>query len=101
MDNKIYWFITCFNFNEKGHVTASRCFGFFTNKAEAIRVIENNETDLWEYLYDYAVIEPYYEGLYGYVHDNYRQFYKYNQKRNMYEPIDTPECFIHVYGFAI
>jgi hypothetical protein len=42
----------------------SRCFGYFIKKEDAIKAVENNESDLHECLYDYIVIENLKEGLY-------------------------------------
>ena len=38
--------------------------GFFTDLAEAIRVVKENVTDIFEHCYNYAVVEGYEEGLY-------------------------------------
>ena len=37
--------------------------GFFTDLAEAIRVVKENVTDIFEHCYNYAVVEGYEEGL--------------------------------------
>ena len=66
---------------------------------EADDTLSNNKTDLWEYCYDYGVIEEYHTGLFGY---NFKRwFYKYNKETGFYDHIDEPEELKHYAGFAI
>ena len=71
MDKKIYWFITVFESLEAGKSEGvkddSRCWGFFSDKNEALNVLHGNITDLWETVYDYAVLEGFYEGICGHT----------------------------------
>ena len=102
MENK-YYFITVFekieNKNGLLHTGATRCWGFYSNFDDADKVLRNNMTDLWETVYDYGIIEEFCEGISGYT--GYREFYKYNQKKDIYEPIDEPKEFMHYASFAI
>ena len=106
MEDKVYWFITVFEYAEidnfgwpkTGH---TRCWGFYTNKEYAIRALHCNYTDMQETCYNYAVLEPYYEGISGEVFDEPRQFFKYDKEKNGYFEIDEPEGFAHVMGFAL
>jgi hypothetical protein len=61
--------------------------------------VRNNVTDLWEYTYDYAVIEEYREGISGYTWR--RWFFKYNQSIDEYQPIDEPTECTHYASFAL
>lgn len=102
--SKPYWFITVFeivNKTECGYpdVGYERCWGFFSNKADALKVLHGNETDLYETVYRYAVLEKYYEGISNYAFE--RQFFEYNKERNGYFEIDEPDVFKHFVGFGI
>lgn len=103
MDNQIYWFITVFKEFDKNYgIKCSRTWGFYRNKEEALKVIKYNVTDLWETIYDYAVLEPYYEGISGYCFDEPREFFQYDYKENKYYPIGyEPEEIKNYVGFAI
>ena len=56
---------------------------------------------MWETCYNYAILEPYYEGISGYVFNEDRQFFKYNREKDGYFEIDEPEGFGHMVGFSI
>ena len=58
-------------------------------------------TDLWETCYDYAILEPYYEGICEIGNKSDRQFFKYDREKDGYFEIDEPEGFAHVVGFGI
>ena len=102
MNDKIYWFITVFTrFDDKYGIKGSRTWGFYSNKEDAFNVLKYNTTDLWEYCYDYAVIEAYHEGISGYDFEEGRQFFKYDQELDSYKPIEEPEEVKHYASFAI
>lgn len=95
-----YYFITVFNrFDDKYGIAGARTWGFYTNYGEADLALGTNRTDLWEYTYDYALLEEYVEGISGY--NFWRQWYKYNIERGFYEKIEEPECVKHFCSFAI
>lgn len=80
----------------------TRCVGFYHDKESAERSVEENCCDIWEYLYDYVVIEATPPGVYGTSSSGCeRWFYKFNQETERYEPIEEPECVKHIYGFGI
>ena len=103
--DKIYWFITVFEkFDNKWGIKNSRTWGFFSNKEDALNILRNNYTDLWETVYDYAVLEPYYEGVSGYCFDESREWFMYNETMGGYLPLDLekePEEVKYYVGFAI
>ncbi len=103
MTDHIYWFITVFEkFDEKWGIKNSRTWGFFVNKEEALDTLKNNRTDLWETVYNYAILEPYYEGISGYCFDEPREFFQYDYKENKYYPIGyKPEEVKGYASFAI
>lgn len=73
--------------------------GFYSNKQDALNTLHENRTDLWETIYNYAVLEEYYEGISN--HTMNRQFFKYDREENGYFEIDEPECVKHLCSFAI
>ena len=105
MEDKIYWFITVFEKVKTNigwpDIGACRVWGFYTNKEDALNTLHENRTDLWETCYDYAILEPYYEGISEYCFEEDRQFFKYDAEKDGYFEIDEPEGFNHVVGFGI
>ena len=101
--DKIYWFITVFEkFDNQYGIKNARTWGFYSYKEKALEILRHNYTDLWETVYDYAVLEPYYEGISGYSFDDEREFFQYDYKENKYYPIGyEPEEVKHYVGFAI
>ena len=106
MEDKVYWFITVFETAETDNfgwpkIGDTRCWGFYTDKEDALNILHSNITDLWESCYNYAVLEPYYEGICGIGPKRDRQFFKYNKEENGYVEIDEPDGFNHVIGLGI
>lgn len=98
------WFITVFQkvepddrwFAEFG---AQRTWGYYSERETAVQALHENWTDMWEYLYDYAVLEYMEEGLAPCALD--RQWYKFDQERWGYFEIEEPECVKHLVNFAL
>lgn len=106
MEEKVYWFITVFEKCEDDgrgwpHIGDSRCWGFYTNREDALNTLHENRTDLFETCYHWAVLEPYYEGISGIGYKEDRQFFKYDKERDGYFEVDEPDYVKHVVGFAI
>lgn len=72
---------------------AERTPGFYHDFEDAESAVINNCCDIWEYLYNYAVIHEVKPGLYP--HYEMRKFYKYNIDIGKYEPIEESEEFKH------
>ena len=72
---------------------------FYNNFEDAHMVVKNNITDIWETIYDFAIIEEYHPGISGY--NFYRWFYKYNKEKDIYECIEEPKELRHYAGFAM
>jgi len=98
-DNQKYYFITVFRSYDDYGPHGIRCWGFFDNFKEAHTAIRSNNTDMWETIYNFAVIEEYLPGISGY--NFHRWFYKYNQAMDMYDRIEEPEALYHYVGFAL
>ena len=103
LNDKTYWFITVFKeFDDIYGIKGARTWGFYSNKEDALKVLKENRTDIWEYCYDYAVLEAYHEGISGYDFEEGRQFFKYDQSMNSYIPMETePKEVKHYASFAI
>lgn len=100
-----YWFITVMEKIEPDERFLAkfgdkRCWGFYSNQNWALEALHTNATDMWETIYDYAVLEKYYEGISNEEMSS-RQFFKYDRKRNGYFEIDEPECVKHLCSFSI
>lgn len=86
---------------------ATRTPCFYHTLKDAKYTVENNVCDIWEYCYQYAVIEEVDIGCYPYC--GKRWFYKWELDespsckpyKGRYVPIDTPEELKNVVNFAI
>ena len=99
MKTKSYYFITVFSSYDEHGPHGMRCWGFYRNFNEAHNTLTNNITDLWEYTYDYGIIEEYEEGIGNYQFN--RWFYKYDQKLNQYVLENEPKELKHYVSFAL
>ena len=97
---KKYYFMTVFRELDKNYgPNGMRCWGFYEDFDSADQAVKHNATDMWETIYDYAVVEEYYAGISGY---NFcRWFYKYNKETGMYDRIEEPEEVKHYASFAM
>ena len=82
---------------EFGH---ERNIGYYCDLNAAQETVINNECDIWETIYTYAMIEEVYEGLYGSAGTR-TWWYKYNDKIGMYEEMPQPEFTKNRFGFTI
>jgi len=88
--------ITVFvDYDEKG-IHNSRCVGYYTNFADADEDVKNNNLDIHEYTYTYAVIEKMEEGLYPLAKE--RWFYEWD---GGYKPMEEPKELIFYTNFCI
>lgn len=99
------WFITVFNkieCDEHGWLDCGgqRTWGYYAERNTAVQALHENWTDMWEYCYNYAVIEQYEEGISGYVIGS-RQWFKWDDERAGYFEIDEPKEVKHYCSFAL
>ena len=99
------WFITVFEKIEPSangwpEFGCQRTYGFYSERETAVRALHENWTDMWEYCYDYAVIEKFDEGISHYVFGS-NQWFKFDRECEGYFEIDTPECAEHLVCFAL
>ena len=66
----------------------SNFIGWFSSERKAREFVINNTCDIWETIYDYALIEEWCEGYAGFAVNPY--WYKYNKEIGKYEPILAP-----------
>ena len=105
MENvKSYWFITVMEKIEKDprylyNLGSTRCWGFYSNKQDALDALHINATDMWETIYDYAVMEEYYEGIAGYGEES--QYFKYDREKDGYFEIETPSFMQYFRAISI
>lgn len=98
------WFITVmeklepneYSFADTG---CQRTWGYFNSKAMAVAALHSNCTDMWETIYNYAVLEEIGLGIANICED--RQWFKFDYKRNGYFEIEEPECVKHLCNFAL
>lgn len=85
------YFITCFQkyeIDKNGWPDVGHCrtFGYYNDRDVAIRMVELNNLDIQERLYNYAVVEYIPEGLYNIAEE--RIFFKWNEEKRMFEQIE-------------
>lgn len=78
-----------------------RTWGYYSDREKAVQALHKNLTDMYEYLYDYALIEKFEEGICPYASPNNRQWFKWDSERKGYYEIEEPEVAKHVVNFAI
>lgn len=99
------WFITVFQKVEPdgrgwAEFGAERCWGYYADRETAVQALHENWTDMNEYLYGYAVLEKFEEGISHYVWGS-RQWFKFDYELGGYFEIEEPECVKHLSSFAI
>lgn len=85
------YFITCFSKYEKTElgwpdIGASRTVGYYLHKEWAIEDLHNNNCDIRECLYDYAVVEKIPIGLYPIAEETI--YFKWDKDRQGFYEID-------------
>lgn len=90
------FFITCFSKIETDKLGwidmgAVRTFGYERTFEEAEESLNLNRCDMWEYLYDYAVVEKINYGIHPDCEE--RWFFKYNKEKDGFFRIEEPEEF--------
>jgi hypothetical protein len=81
----------------------TRCVGFFTTFSQAEKCVIENWGDIFEYYYDFAVVEEVTEGLYNCCQgDNYlKQWYKWNSKVKRYKKVKEPKFAKNIINWSI
>lgn len=79
-------------------VGSTNTVGFYYGEKVANHAVKENNCDMWEYCYDYALIEKIYPGVYGCSLK--RWLYKFDVETKEYKQIEEPEFFKHVMGYA-
>lgn len=102
--DKIYT-VTCYEpRNEKRYGfpanSSRRTWGWFPNKARAIRSVLNNETGMFEIgYYTYAVIEEYRSGIIASAHNAW--WYKYDHKTKKVKAVPAPKFAKNIINYAM
>ena len=101
----IYTITTFEKFDEKyGYPSNSRCVGYYKTFEDADKIVRKNCGDIFEWFYNYVVIEKVEVGLYPVCME--RWFYSVNYENEYYKnatfkPIDEPKSVKHIINFAI
>ena len=77
----------------------SELVGYYSSKEEAFNAVHNNRGDMYETLYDYAIIEEVEEGLYPCSMT--RWFFKFNSALQKYEDMKEPDGFSSCCGLVV
>lgn len=92
------YFITTIQI-KNNQIQSTRCVGYVSDLDLAKEIIENNEYDLNETIYNYALIENIPEGIYQY--DMSPLWFKFNELDEKYKPCEIPECCKNNVGFGM
>lgn len=84
------YFITTIHSKDENSID-TRCVGYFEDLETAKIILENNACDLFECLYEYAVIEKVEEGLYQLPKKEY--WFVINKTYDGYVAIEKPSKF--------
>ena len=98
------FFITCFSKVAKDDLGwldmgTSRTFGFKETFEEVEYALNHNVCDMWEYLYDYAIVEEMHPAIHPTVEN--RWFYKYDREKNGFFSMEEPEEFKYCCNIAL
>lgn len=92
------YFITTIRI-KNNEVQTQRCVGYVDTYEKAEQIIINNEYDINETIYQYAIIENIPMGLYQY--DEHPQWFKWNDLLEIYEKCESPKFLKNWIGFGI
>ena len=99
MEKVSMFFVTTLYVDKNGELCTSRCVGYFETYEEAKDVVLNNILDIFERLYNYAVIEEVSPGLYEL--DLNPHWFKISDDYDSYHEIEKPKFAEHIVGFGI
>lgn len=104
-EDKAKYFITTFvkydtDQNGLPDIGEARTVGYYDSKEEAISRVLENRCDLWETIYTYAVVERLSSGLYPFVSEEERWFFKWNNDTKQYEPTEPFKDNFGNYAFG-
>lgn len=77
-----------------------RNVGYYTDLGDAINCVSNNDGDIWETIYTFAMIEEIQEGLYGSA-GSHTWWFKWNNMNQQYESMDMPDLAANKFGFIM
>lgn len=72
--------------------------GYFTNLDDAINAVKNNELDVFEHCYNYAVIEAFDEGFYP-MPEMKQMWFRYDKQTDSAYEIEPP-VYNKIYKYA-
>lgn len=93
------YFITCFQKYEQTEygvpdIGGSRTFGYYPHKEWAVEDLHNNNLDMREAVYDYAIVEKIPMGLYPLAEETI--YFKWDEEKQGFYEVDGSEfedCF--------
>jgi hypothetical protein len=92
------YFVTTVQVNEND-ILDTRCVGYFENYEDAAIIVKKNKCDIYEGIYNYAVIEEVPSGLYQFAFNP--QWFLFSKEKAAYEEIEKPEFAQNTIGFSI
>lgn len=77
----------------------TRIVGWYSDGDEAIKHVENNDWNIRDGIYDYALVEECDEGFYPY--NSKRWFFKFDEDEEVYWVIQEPDFVKNTVNFTI
>ena len=98
------WFITVLEKREINPLGwpeygSRRTWGYYSDYDTALQALHENWTDMWEYVYDYAVLEETGEGICPIPKSI--QWFKYDNERDGYFEIEMPNGESDLVSFVL
>ena len=89
--------------SEEHRLNSRRVFGWFPSLKKAKDAVELDGGFIYEYLFNFAVIEKIAEGLHGGFEIPLEWWYEWERdhEKGHYLPIDKPEALTGVIGFSM
>lgn len=87
--------------DDNGNVRNSSVHGIFEDKDTALNIVTKNLGDIFEYYYDYAIVEEFQTGLYPLANIlKWVKLLEYKDNKALLEEVECPENFKNMCGFT-
>jgi hypothetical protein len=98
MNDFLYGIVAIVSEDDKT-ISHQRTMGFYKELNHAKYTVENNICDIFEYTYNYMLVEEIEWGVFPYTPR--RWMYKWNVENEKYEPCEEFKSIKHYFGFSI
>lgn len=94
--------VTTIKVNNSGDITSKSVHGLFQDRERALSILENNSMDIFEFYYDYGIVEKIKLGMYPVTEViKWMKLLDYVDNVAILEEVSTPEEFEMFTGFSL